>query len=168
MEDKKVMKTFLQSMAIDHDTIRKLCDHADLYKKGVIVEEEKYIPPIWQLGYDSDKWLEMAMHLVGHGVISSILELTELVLTGFRARSHICDHSNNKPPCKLAISWRYCELVAVGHRFGKVSVLATTPSQIRHEKLEWTSHAARLKFKGRLVQINISFIGGAIVAVVRS
>ena len=25
-------------------------------------------------------------------------------LTGFRARSHICDHSNNKPPCKLAIS----------------------------------------------------------------
>ena len=27
-----------------------------------------------------------------------------LGLTGFRARSHICDHSNNKPPCKLAIS----------------------------------------------------------------
>ena len=25
-------------------------------------------------------------------------------LTGFRARSHICDHSNKKPPCELAIS----------------------------------------------------------------
>ena len=25
-------------------------------------------------------------------------------LTGFRARSHICDHLNNKPPCELAIS----------------------------------------------------------------
>ena len=25
-------------------------------------------------------------------------------LTGFRVRSHICDHSNDKPPCKLVIS----------------------------------------------------------------
>ena len=25
-------------------------------------------------------------------------------LPGFRARSHICDHSNNKPPYELAIS----------------------------------------------------------------
>ena len=60
------------------------------------------------------------------------------------------------------------ELTAVGHRFGKVGVLATMPSQIHPEKLEWTSNAARLKFKGRLVQININFIGGAIVAFVRS
>ena len=42
----------------------------------------------------------------------------------------------------------YCELVAVGHRFGKVSVLATMPNQIHHEKLEWTSDADRLKFNG--------------------
>ena len=63
---------------------------------------------------------------------------------------------------------RYCALVVVGHRFGKVSVLATTTSQIHHEKLEWTSNAARLKLEGQLVQINISFTGGAIVASVRS
>ena len=63
---------------------------------------------------------------------------------------------------------RYCELVAVGHRFGKVSVSATTSSQIHHEKLEWTSNVTRLKFKGRSALMNISFIGGAIVAFVRS
>jgi len=77
-------------------------------------------------------------------------------------------------PLKLQASLRardllgYCKLVAVGHRFGKVGVLATTPSQIHLEKLEWTSNAARLKFKGRCSQSNISFIGGAIVAFVRS
>ena len=62
---------------------------------------------------------------------------------------------------------RYRELVAVGHRFEKVSVLATMPSQIHSKKLEWTSNADRLKFEGPLVQINISFIGWAIVAFVR-
>ena len=40
--------------------------------------------------------------------------------------------------CDLA---RYCELVAMGHRFEKVSVLATMSSQIHHEKLERTSNA---------------------------
>ena len=77
-------------------------------------------------------------------------------------------------PLKLQVSLRdrdlarYCKLVAVGHRFGKASVLATMPSQIHDEKLEWTSNADRLKFKGRCSQSNITFIGGAIVAFVRS
>ena len=63
---------------------------------------------------------------------------------------------------------RYRELVAVGHRFEKVSVLATMPSQIHHEKLERTSNADRLKFNDRLVPIDIDLIGPAIVAFVRS
>ena len=54
---------------------------------------------------------------------------------------------------------RYRELVGVGHRFGNVSVLATMPSQIYPKKLEWTSNADRLKFEGRSVGPNISFIG---------
>ena len=62
---------------------------------------------------------------------------------------------------------RYRELVGVGHRFGNVSVLATMPSQIYPKKLERTSNADRLKFEGRSVGPNISFIGGAIVAFLR-
>ena len=47
---------------------------------------------------------------VGHRVFGVVLlacgfwQMAEGILTGFRARSHICDHLNNKPPCKLAIS----------------------------------------------------------------
>ena len=63
---------------------------------------------------------------------------------------------------------RYCELLAVGHRFGKVSVLATMPSQFYSRKLEWTSNADRLKFNDRSVQINMNLIEEAIVAFVRS
>ena len=60
------------------------------------------------------------------------------------------------------------ELVAVGHRFGKVSVLATTTSQIYPEKLEWTSNADQLKFNDRLAKNDTNLIGWAIVAFVRS
>ena len=63
---------------------------------------------------------------------------------------------------------RYWELVAVGHRFEKVSVLATMPSQIYLRKLEWTSNADRLKFNDRSVQIDMNLIEEAIVAFVRS
>ena len=55
----------------------------------------------------------------------------------------------------------------MGHRFGKVSVLAIMPSQIYPEKLEWTSNADRLKFNGRLAQIHFNLIGQDIVAFLR-
>ena len=54
---------------------------------------------------------------------------------------------------------RYCALVAVGHRFEKVSVLATMPSQIYSRKLEWTSNADRLKFNGRSAVMATNLIG---------
>ena len=60
------------------------------------------------------------------------------------------------------------ELVGVWHRFEKVSVLATMPSQIYLRKLEWTSNADRLKFNDRSVQIDMNSIEEAIVAFVRS
>jgi len=56
----------------------------------------------------------------------------------------------------------------MGHRFGKVSVLATMPSQFYSRKLEWTSNADRLKLNDRSVQINMNLIEEAIVAFVRS
>ena len=61
-----------------------------------------------------------------------------------------------------------CELVAVGHRFGKVSVLAIMSSQIYQENLEWTSNADRLKFNGRSAISDMGLIGAAIVAFVCS
>ena len=63
---------------------------------------------------------------------------------------------------------RYWELVAVGHRFEKVSVLATMPSQIHPKKLERTSNADRLKFNDQSVQIDMNLIEEAILAFVRS
>ena len=47
---------------------------------------------------------------------------------------------------------RYCELVGVGHRFGKMSVLATMPSQIYPGELEW--NADRLKLNGWFAKPN--------------
>ena len=35
---------------------------------------------------------------------TTLITFDSIVLTGFRARSHICNHLNNKPPCELAIS----------------------------------------------------------------
>jgi len=61
---------------------------------------------------------------------------------------------------------RSCKLVGVGHCFGKVSVLAIMSSKIYPGKLKWTLNADRLKFSGRFGQINIIFIGPAIVAFV--
>ena len=63
---------------------------------------------------------------------------------------------------------RKYELVDVGHRFGKVSVLATMPGKFYSRKLQRSSNADRLKFNGRLVQINMNLIGPSIVAFVRS
>jgi len=62
---------------------------------------------------------------------------------------------------------RYRKLLGVGHCFGKVSVLAIIPSKIYLGELEWTSNADRLKLNGRFANPNKSFIGPAIVAVVR-
>ena len=62
---------------------------------------------------------------------------------------------------------RYCELVGVGHRFGRVSVLAIMPSKFCPGKLEWTSNADCLKLNGWFAKPNISFIGGDIVTFVR-
>ena len=74
-----------------------------------------------------------------------IIEYHVTRLTGFRVRAHICA----KIKTSLLASSRSRELVGVGHRFGKVSVLAIMPSQICAEKLELTSNADRLKLNGR-------------------
>jgi len=60
------------------------------------------------------------------------------------------------------------ELVDIGHRFGKVSVLATMPGKFYSRKLERTLNVDRLKFNDRLIQINMKLIGPSIVAFVRS
>lgn len=77
-------------------------------------------------------------------------------------------------PLKLQASlWghdpaRKHEVVAVGHRFGNVSVLATMWCNFYLKKLNWTLNTDRLKFIGRLAQIDMNLIGGAVVAFARS
>jgi len=58
------------------------------------------------------------------------------------------------------------KLVAMWHRYGKVSVFAIMSSTIYLEKLEWISNANQLKFNGRLAQIHLNLIGRAIIAFV--
>ena len=59
-------------------------------------------------------------------------------------------------------------MLDVGPHFGKVGVLATMPGKFYSRKLERTLNADRLKLNSRLVQINVNFIGPAIIAFVRS
>ena len=63
---------------------------------------------------------------------------------------------------------RKYKLVAAGHRFRKVSVLATMSGKFYPKKLEWTSNANCLKFNSRSAQMYLGLIGQAIVAFVRS
>ena len=60
------------------------------------------------------------------------------------------------------------ELVDVGHRFGKVSVLATISGSFYSRKFERILSADRLKFNGQFVQIYMNLIGPSIVAFVRT
>ena len=60
------------------------------------------------------------------------------------------------------------ELVDVGHRLGKVSVLATLRGNFYSRKLEWTSNADRLKFHSWSALIDMHLIGWAIVIFVCS
>jgi len=77
-------------------------------------------------------------------------------------------------PLKLQASFRAHditrkhELVAAGHCFGKVSVLATMAGEFYPNKLEWTLDAHQLKFNGRSAQMYLGLVGHAIVAFVRS
>ena len=78
-----------------------------------------------------------------------------------------------RPP-KQQASLRACdlvrkhELVDVGHRFRKVSVLATMPGNVYFRKLERTLNADQLKFNGQMVRIYVNLIGSSIIAFVRS
>ena len=91
---KTVTKAFLHSFAIDHKITNRILSAADSVKKGNIVHENEYIPRIWQLGFSIDLFLEMAMHLLGHGIIPSVLELTEAVLSENRIWTAFKEYAN--------------------------------------------------------------------------
>jgi len=46
------------------------------------------------LGFSIDLFLEMAMHLLGHGIIPSVLELTEAVLSENRIWTAFKEYAN--------------------------------------------------------------------------
>ena len=58
-----------------------VCQAGRKARRGETVNESYYIPTLWQLGFSFDLWIETAMHLLGHGIIATILELIESVLS---------------------------------------------------------------------------------------
>jgi hypothetical protein len=65
-------------MAVDDVVQKRVLNAASRMKKGEIVKESDYIPPIWNF-FEVEIYVETIMHLIGHGVIPSCLELTETV-----------------------------------------------------------------------------------------
>ena len=77
---KHTVDAYLQSAAIDTDIQRRVYDAAQRHRiTGTAVNESEYIPGLWQLGYSIDIFIEASMHLLGHGIISSVIDLTEAV-----------------------------------------------------------------------------------------
>ena len=68
-------------MTIDDIIQKRVCDAATCFKSGENVNEDEYIPPIWKIGFRMDIFVETIMHKIGHGVLPSVLELTEAVFS---------------------------------------------------------------------------------------
>lgn len=74
------VEAFLQSAAINAQTSKRVCNAAVQYRRtNTAVNESEYIPGVWQSGYNIEIFIEATMHLLAHGIISSIIDLTEAV-----------------------------------------------------------------------------------------
>eukprot|EP00985_Skeletonema_marinoi_P031151 scaffold36471_cov299-Skeletonema_marinoi.AAC.1 len=82
--NKKQTRYWLSSMAIDGVTQERVIAAGDRKKKDEEVLESDYVPHLWtkaiDLGYEASMFVELGMHLLGHGIVSSIIDLTEQVL----------------------------------------------------------------------------------------
>ena len=88
---KYTVEAYLQSAAINADIQKRVCDAADRYKKQKIVHEREYIPRVWQLGYSIAIFVEASMHLLAHGIVASIIDLTEAVFSEHNLWSSFTD-----------------------------------------------------------------------------
>lgn len=58
------------------------------------MSKSDFIPKLWQLPFSIRLFIETAMHLLGHGILGSILELTEAVLTQHKLWTNFCKFVN--------------------------------------------------------------------------
>ena len=72
---------YLQTCGINQKTQDKLFECAIRRANGENVSEDEYIPFILRSGYKINIFVDTAMHLIGHGIIGTLLELMESVLT---------------------------------------------------------------------------------------
>lgn len=82
------------------------------------MKEEDFIPPIWKLGYDMDRWLEMPMHLLGHGVITSIIELTEVVFREHSLWSRFTEKVNVHLSDMASFRLSWCSIKCLPKKIG--------------------------------------------------
>ncbi len=77
--DKKTTRYFLQTFAINKKSREKAISLADEAKTGTDITEDDYVPALWrkatELGYNLDMFVELGMHLLGHGIVTSILDV---------------------------------------------------------------------------------------------
>ncbi|KAL7542268.1 hypothetical protein ACHAWF_007131, partial [Thalassiosira exigua] len=78
--NKKTVRDYLATFTIDKETAEKVISAATRKRNGYRVDESDYIPELWTLGYEMWHLVETLMHLIGHGVIASVLELICSVL----------------------------------------------------------------------------------------
>jgi len=74
---------YLQTCGISQKTQDKLFDCVERYDNNELTLEEaedEYIPYILRSGYDISIFVDTGMHLILHGIIGSLIELTESVL----------------------------------------------------------------------------------------
>ena len=64
MENKKTTRAYLQSMAVDDVVQKRVLNAASRMKKGEIVKESDYIPPIWNF-FEMEIYVETIVHLIG-------------------------------------------------------------------------------------------------------
>ena len=81
---KAQVRQYLTTLSIDKSTREKLISSGDNKIAGGTVEECDYIPVMWskgiKLGYDMEMFPELGMHLIGHGIVASMLDLLNSVL----------------------------------------------------------------------------------------
>ena len=82
------LKYYLSSIGVNVKVQDKVCKAGVSLKKNEDVSEKDYLPEIWQPPlcnyFNISLWVETTMHLLGHGVTGSILDLTETVLREYK------------------------------------------------------------------------------------
>ena len=73
---------YLATMAINHEVqemVIKAVEKAKQHGPAAVTEVD-YIPKLWLLDYDFEKFIETIMHLIGHGIVASVMGLMQNIL----------------------------------------------------------------------------------------